>query len=210
MYVPRHFSQTDPAVLHELIDQYSFGLLVVNTPDGPEAAHLPFVLDRQRGPQSNDNGSLRCHVARANPIWQALENEQTVLAVFTGPHTYISPDWYDSPQLVPTWNYAAVHAYAKPKLMDDTELVKLLDDLSAVNENRLLPKPPWTNGKLPEDFFAKLRKAIVGIDLEITRLEGKSKMSQNRSAADRARVMRELEALGGESQLAVASLMERD
>ena len=117
MYIPRHFAFPDGAEsrLHDLIEAHNFGLLVAGGDDGaPEAAHLPFVLDRARGPL----GTLIAHVARANPIWRRLAPGREVLIVFQGPHAYVSPDWYAASGLVPTWNYVAVHGYGVPRLLD--------------------------------------------------------------------------------------------
>ena len=204
MYVPSHFAQTDQKSLYDLIDTYPFGLLVMNTAEGIEAAHLPFVLDREQR-------TLRCHVAKANPIWQAVtadaKSNSSALAIFSGPHAYISPDWYASSGLVPTWNYAAVHVYGRPRLLDGDELMRLLDDLSATNEKLLLPKPPWTIDKVPADMYAKLRRAIVGIEIPCSELQGKQKLSQNRRSEDQQGVIGALQNLTGDNQLAVAKLM---
>jgi transcriptional regulator len=126
--------------------------------------------------------------------------------VFVGANTYISPDWYANDNLVPTWNYAAVHAYGVPRTMDDAELRRLLDDLSASQEERL-PKRPWTTDKMPPDLVDKMCKAIVGFDLPITEIQSKWKFNQNRGADDRRGVVAALDALGGDARLAVADIM---
>jgi transcriptional regulator len=165
---------------------------------------VPVVLDAQRGAL----GSLRFHLARANPTSKALADKREVLMVFTGPHTYISPDWYANENLVPTWNYAVVHAYGTPRTVDETELRRLLDDMTASQEDGLAKKP-WTTDKMPSDLVDKLCKAIVGFDLLITELQGKWKLNQNRGADDRTGVVSALEKLGGESNLAVAGTMRK-
>jgi transcriptional regulator len=202
MYVPRHFSQDDTSVAHDLIRNNVFATLITEVSGRLDATHVPVVLDAERGAL----GSLRFHLARANPTSAALTDDREALLVFVGPHTYISPDWYANENLVPTWNYAVVHAYGTPRTMSDAELRLLLDDLSASQE-QLLPKTPWTTHKMPPDLFAKMRKAIVGFDLPIAELQSKWKFNQNRGADDRAGVVAALEELGGESRHAVAATM---
>ena len=203
MYVPRHFSRGDIAVAHDLIRSNVFATLITEVSGRLDATHVPVVLDGQRG----EFGSLRFHLARANPASKALADDREVLMVFAGPHTYISPDWYADKKRVPTWNYAVAHAYGQARTMDDTELRRLLDDLSASQEE-LLPKKPWTIDKLPPELVDKMCKAIVGFDLPISELQHKWKFNQDRGADDRAGVVAALEQLGGESRLAVAATME--
>jgi transcriptional regulator len=202
MYVPRHFSQGDTAVVHDLIRRNVFATLVTELSGRLDATHVPVVLDAERG----DRGSLRFHLARANPTSRALTDGREILMVFVGANTYISPDWYANDNLVPTWNYAAVHAYGVPRTMDDAELRRLLDDLSASQEERL-PKTPWTTDKMPPDLVDKMCKAIVGFDLPITEIQSKWKFNQNRGADDRRGVITALDALGGDAKLAVADIM---
>ena len=204
MYVPRHFAVDDPATLFALIEAHPFALMVLQMEDGLEAAHLPFVLDRDRGPQ----GTLRCHVARANPIWKACDGQVSALIVFGGQNAYVSPDWYvESEHQVPTWNYAAVHVSGRPQIMADDAVRGVLDDLSAQFENALLPKKPWTSDKLPESLFTGLRKGIVGLDIPIDTIQGKWKLSQNKKPGDIAGAADALDALGGEANSAIARMM---
>jgi len=202
MYVPRHFSQDDTAVAHDLIRSNVFTTLVTEVSGRLDATHVPVVLDAERGAL----GSLRFHLARANPTSTALTDDREVLMVFVGPHTYISPDWYANEHLVPTWNYAVVHAYGTPRTMNDAELRHLLDDLSTSQE-MLLPKAPWTTDKMSPELLDKMCNAIVGFDLSIVELQSKWKLNQNRGAADRAGVVAALEKLDGESRHAVAATM---
>jgi transcriptional regulator len=130
MYTPPHFNQTDRNIFFDLIEENAFGLLVARAGEALDVVHVPFVLDRAEGAE----GTLRGHVARANPIWRHFDDE--VLIVFQGPHAYISPDWYESPGQVPTWNYAVAHVYGRPRLLDETALQKLLEELSEKNETR--------------------------------------------------------------------------
>ena len=208
MYVPRHFAFPAGAErqLQDLIEAHSFGLLVAGDGAGapPEAAHLPFVLDRARGPL----GTLIAHVARANPLWRRFAPGREVLVVFQGPHAYVSPDWYAARGLVPTWNYVAVHGYGVPRLLtDEAAATAALVALSATMEASLAPKPPWAMDQLPESARRALVRGIVAFEIELVRLEGKQKLNQNRSAADRAGVIAALRALGGADALAVASAM---
>ena len=202
MYVPRHFSQDDTAVVHDLIRRNAFATLVTELSGRLDATHVPVVLDAEHG----HLGRLRFHLARANPTSKALADGREILLVFVGANTYISPDWYANENLVPTWNYAVVHAYGSASAMDDTALRRLLDDLSASQENQL-PKKPWTTDKMPPELVDKMCKAIVGFDVPIAELQAKWKFNQNRGADDRNGVVAALDELGGESKLAVAETM---
>jgi transcriptional regulator len=204
VYVPRHFSQDDVGAAHDLISTNVFATLVTEVSGRLDATHVPVVLDADRGV----NGTLRFHLARANPTSAALETGPELLMVFVGPHTYISPDWYTNENLVPTWNYAVVHAYGVPRVLDDAELRRLLEDLSASQESRL-PKSPWTMDKIPPALVDKMCKAIVGFELVIDELQSKWKFNQNRGADDRAGVTHALTELGGEANLAVAATMRK-
>jgi transcriptional regulator len=200
MYLPAHFKEDDREWLFALMRGNPFALLVSVMEGAPFATHLPLVLDAGRGAF----GMLRCHVARANPHWRALEKDAACLVVFQGPNAYVSPNWYDKHPAVPTWNYAAVHAYGRARAMDDGELRRLVDDLSAIHE---ASQPvPWTTAKLTEEWFAGQRKAIVGLEIEIARLEGKFKLSQNRPEGDRRRVIEAL-SQGGATAQATALMM---
>jgi transcriptional regulator len=185
MYIPTAFEQTDPHKLHDFIEANSFGLLV-STHDGePFATHLPFLLERDAGP----HGCLVGHMARANPQWHDLDG-QDVLAVFAGPHTYVSPTWYESEDVVPTWNYVAVHAYGTCRVVDDPDgLTRILTAAVATFE-RSLPKP-WSIDTTT-DYFRKLVRAVVGFRIEVSRLEGKWKLNQNHPRQRRERVIRVL------------------
>jgi transcriptional regulator len=203
VYVPRHFAEDDLAAKHALIEAYGFGILALTLDDGIEAAHLPFLLERGHG----ELGALRAHVARANPIWRAFDSGREALAVFLGPHAYVSPDWYASADQVPTWNYTAVHAYGTPRVLEGDGLAYLAE-LSARNEAELAPKAPWTLDKMPAEKVRALAKGVVAFEIEITRLEGKAKLGQNRDAEDVAGAAAGLRARGRENDLAVAELME--
>ena len=207
MYVPKHYAFPEGATaeLQDLIETYNFGILVAA--GGPlEAVHLPFVLDRARGPL----GTLIAHVARPNPIWQRFAPEQEVLALFQGPHVYVSPDWYAARGLVPTWNYLAVHAYGVARILEsEAAVTEALARLTRTMEEGLAPKLPWTLAEIAAPSLRALKRGIVAFEIEIERLEGKRKLNQNRTAADRAGVIRALETSGEPGGLAVAHLMRR-
>ncbi len=200
MYTPRHFAAEDEAGL-DLIERHGFGALIMTVDGKPEISHLPFVLDRE-------GNRLLAHAARANPIWKAMDGSAEATAVFNGPNAYVSPDWYEKPAAaVPTWNYAVVHVHGRPATLDDAGLIDVLVRLSALHEAKLAPKRPWTVDKLADEFFAGLRKAIVGFALPLERIETKIKMSQNRPAADYARVHDALAAQDDADAKATAAMM---
>jgi transcriptional regulator len=204
VYIPAHFALAEQRATLDLIEAYPFGTLVVLNEGQLNATHLPFLVARDAGP----HGTLRGHIARANPAWRGFDGKTDALVIFLGPHGYISPDWYRSPAQVPTWNYAAVHAYGVPQLLDDGATVALLDSLSARFEEPLRPKPPWTSAKLDPQGFARLRHGIVAFEIPLRRLEGKLKLSQNKTAADVAGAAEALRTSRSEREHALADLME--
>ena len=187
MYTPSSFKETDPDILFELIERNNFGILFSQHGHQPEATHIPFMVDRSRGLQ----GTLIAHFARANKHWKTMDENREVLTVFQGPHTYISPSWYKNRKTVPTWNYATVHVYGKPKLIHETEaLHEMATRLTHYHEN--LIETDWSM-KEAGDAMHNLLKGIVGIEIEITRLEGKFKFNQNRSTEDQQGVIDHLD-----------------
>ena len=183
MFVPPVFAEKNVETLYALIEAYGFGALVSTTPDGIVATHVPVMLDRARGPQ----GTLVAHVSRANAHWRSLDGAE-VLAMFLGPHGYISPAWYGQHPSVPTWNYAAVHAYGRARLVEDpARLEQMVRDL--VRQYESGREAPWSADGLPPDYMNGMLRGIVGVEIEIARLEGKLKLSQNRNAADRGAVI---------------------
>jgi transcriptional regulator len=201
MYVPKAFREDDINTLHKFMREHSFATLITVHEGVPFASHLPFILDDRRGP----NGILLAHMARANPQSHDFVNEQEVLVIFQGPHAYVSPSWYEVELSVPTWNYAVVHAYGIPRLMKDgEELYKLLKILIETHEAQF--ENPWPF-QLPNDYLQKMIRGIVGFEIEITRLEGKFKMSQNRTESERENVIAALQE--SSDTLAVAELMKR-
>ena len=202
MYIPPHFAQTDQAKLHDAIERYSFALLVSGSGDDLVASHLPLLLKRDEGPW----GTLVGHMARANPQWQSAAG-QPVLAVFSGPHAYISPTWYASERVVPTWNYVAVHAYGRLELIDDEAAT--LELLHRTVERYEASQPrPWRLADQPAEFIAGLARQIVAFQLPIERLEGKWKLSQNHPGERRERVIEALAGQGGDAE-EIARLIAR-
>ena len=199
MYIPTVFQQTDQETLHRFIEEHSFALLCSTEADGtPFASHLPFLLDPQ--------GILIGHMARANPQWQHADGRR-VLAIFSGPHAYISPTWYEAEAVVPTWNYAAVHVTGVFRAIHEPDaLLRIVRDMIAVFEQGM-PRP-WQLGEANEYVERQLR-AIVGFRIEIDRIEGKWKLNQNHPPERRERVMRALRQRGGEDALGIANLMEQ-
>lgn len=205
MYVPEHFRETNLEVLHDIIEENSFATLISSSRGGLVATHIPVLLDRAAGRL----GTLRGHVARANPHWKLMSGADEMLVVFLGVHAYVSPSWYASSGRVPTWNYVAVHAYGLPRSIEDpTELRKLVGRTSDRYEDGL--EPPWSVSQLKPEALPSLLAAIVGFEMPITRIEGKRKLGQNRSRTDREAMAQGLRAHGRDDAAAIADLVETD
>ncbi|ATA55898.1 transcriptional regulator [Variovorax boronicumulans] len=208
MYVSRHHRQPDLGASHALIDAHPLGAWVVPGADGLVANHLPFLLDRSRGPF----GTLLGHVSRANPVWRQLDAPAPSVVMFQGPQAYITPGWYpgkaEHGQVVPTWNYAVAHAHGIARAIDDEAwLLDLLARLTAANE---AGQPvPWQTTDAPETFIRKLARAVVGIEIPIDRLEGKLKASQDEALQDRQGTVQGLAAVGSENASAMARLVQQ-
>jgi len=200
MYIPASFAETDSATLHEFMREHSFATLVSRNETGIIASHLPLLFQASGGRM----GSLIGHMARANP--QSREVRGEVMALFTGPHAYISPSWYETEGTVPTWNYAAVHAYGTFHLVEDREC--LLDILRGTVEYYESPRQaPWTIDETAPNLD-QLMRGITGFRIEITRLEGKWKLSQNHPEERRRRVIMALEEQPDEDSQAIAAMMK--
>lgn len=183
MYSPAHFNESRSEVLHDLITAHPFGTLVSHGAGGLDANHLPFHLD----PGEGALGTLHAHVARANPLWQELRDGDEVLVIFRAGDAYISPSWYPSKadlhRQVPTWNYMVAHAHGRVRIRDDERYVRgLVARLTRTHEAPLAA--PWKMSDAPAEFVDTLLQAIVGVEIEITRLQGKRKLSQNKDARD--------------------------
>jgi transcriptional regulator len=183
MYLPPHFEQQDRVALQALMREHPLAALVTSGPDGLTADHVPLEFDATAG----EHGTLVGHVARANPLWQSAAGKP-VLAIFRGPQAYVSPSWYPSKagthKVVPTWNYAVVHAHGVLEAVDDAPWLREL--VGRLTDRHEAPRPaPWSVGDAPADYVQTMLRAIVGIRIPIERLVGKWKVSQNRSQADR-------------------------
>jgi transcriptional regulator len=206
MYQPPPHRKDDLEALHALIRSQPLGLLISMGPDGLEANSIPFLLDASR----SKLGTLRAHMARANGQWRSLDGSSEALVIFQGPDRYISPNWYatkrETGKVVPTWNYVMVQARGRPRAIEDTTWLRAqIEDLTRTHEGR---RPaPWAVGDAPADFIAMQVKAIVGVEMEIARIDGKWKASQNRAAADRQGVIAGLQAEGDPMALDMAEIV---
>jgi transcriptional regulator len=214
MYVPEHFAARDLATLHALMRAHSFATLVTaRVGEAPFATHVPLALDAERG----EFGTLVGHVARANPHWRAFDGETHALAVFSGPHAYVSARWYGSAAQVPTWNYVALHASGRPRVIDEPmHKLALLRGLMREHD-AALPEPARALGAGPRDLadiplahVEKLYRGIVAFELPIEQLTGKRKLSQNKPPSERRALIAGLEAAGSADARAIAALMRAD
>jgi transcriptional regulator len=211
VYLPPAFAETRDDVLIAHIERHEFGLLVSQgarqadnaAPAELIASQIPFLVARRGG-----NVVLQGHIARANPQAADLDRGGEALAIFPGPHAYISPGWYEAGPAVPTWNYASVHAYGAARVIDDRDWLRaMLDRLSTRHEAR--EAAAWRMRDLPQAYLESMLRGIVGIEIAVSRLEGKFKLSQNRPAADRPRIIAALERREDEGSREVAVLMRR-
>ena len=203
MYVPSHFAESRVEVLHQLIRARPLATLVTLNADGLNANHIPFEID----PEPLPLGTLRGHVARANPVWRAFSREVEALVIFRGPQAYISPSWYasktESGEVVPTYNYIVAHGYGEMKIVDDREWLRgLVTRLT--NRFEAGGDAPWQVTDAPPAFIDKQLGAIVGIEIALTKLIGKWKVSQNRPAKDRDGVVQKLSESTDAESVAVA------
>jgi transcriptional regulator len=206
VYLPQHFEETNDAELHRIIGEFPLGALVVNGPDGLDADHLPFELD----PGIGERGLLRAHVARANPLCQRVRDGDHVLVVFRAGDAYVSPNWYpskhESHRQVPTWNYQVVHVHGRIAIRDDERFVRgVVARLTRVHEARSGAERPWRMTDSSSEFIDAMLAAIVGIEIAIDRIVGKSKLGQNRETRDRVAAANAL-AQHGHATLAAAML----
>ncbi|HEX6703245.1 MAG TPA: FMN-binding negative transcriptional regulator [Albitalea sp.] len=199
MYLPAHFDERRPEVLHALVRSHPLGLMVTQDAHGELAANtVPFLLDPERGP----HGTLRAHVARANPVWRDARTDSASLVVFQGPQAYVSPNWYaakaESGKVVPTWNYVMVQARGRVRFVDDAAWLRTL--VGELTDRHEAGHPaPWKVDDAPADYVATMLRAIVGIEIPLDSLVGKWKVSQNRSADDRAGVVAGLASDGAQA-----------
>ena len=197
MYIPSHIKMDDLPTAHDFIDEFGFGLIVSNSLTG---THIPFVLHKTEG----EKGTLYTHCARANSHWKELDKTE-VLIVFTGPHSYISPSWYAKSPGVPTWNYSAVHAYGVVSLLDDNETLYAVEEVVNKYEPELLVK----RDIITDEFRDKLLSGIVGFKIELSKVEGKLKLGQQRTKEDQVGVFNALSNSGDLESLALANYMKK-
>ena len=207
MYIPRHNEENRVPVMHALMASQPFATLVTLGGSGLFASHLPIVLD----PDGSEFGTLNAHISRANTQWRDLVPSVDALAIFAGHHHYISPTWYpetrEHGKEVPTWNYVVVHAYGPLKLIEDTHwLRKHVESLTNIHE--AASPVPWNVGDAPADFIQSLLHGIVGLELPIRRMEGKWKVSQNRTESERQGVLEGLTRLDTPESRAMKALVE--
>lgn len=204
MYTPPAYAETDPARLQAFMHEWSFATLVTQGAAGLNATHLPFLFDADAG----EHGTLITHLARGNVQYRDLQEGASALVIFQGPHAFISPSWYVNQVTFPTWNYTAVHAHGKPHLVEDAGgLHAVLLDTVARYDTPLAGE--WDLAAMPEGMTASRMKAIVALRIPIDRLEGKMKLNQDKTVADRLRVIAALEQQGDAQSLAVAGLIRQ-
>jgi len=209
MYVPAYHAETDTAVLHALMRAQPLGTWVTPSEGGLIANHIPFLLDESRG----EHGTLIAHVARANPAWQQCSKTVESIVIFQGAQSYITPSWYPSKhahgKAVPTWNYAVVHAHGLPRVIEDRDW--LLAHVSAMTDTQEQRHQavPWKVSDAPADFVERMLQSIVGLEIPITRLTGKWKVSQNRPEADKLGVVAGLMSRPDADSRDMAALVQR-
>ena len=206
MYLPKHFDERDPERLRSLIQRYPLGSLVTATASGLDANHIPFVF----ADSGSAAGTLHGHIARANPLWREGVRDAAALVIFQGPNSFISPSWYPSKRenarVVPTWNYAVVHVHGVLRFVDDPAWVRShVEALTREHEGK--QDPPWAVTDAPADFVEKMVAAVVGIEISITELVGKWKVSQNQPTQNQATVIDGLNARKTEEASAMAKLV---
>ncbi|MFK5707510.1 FMN-binding negative transcriptional regulator [Lysinibacillus boronitolerans] len=198
MYIPSHFQIKDINIVYEVIKQYGFATLFSQHNGTPFATHLPLNLDKE-------NQYLYGHFARSNPQWKDISN-QTVLAVFHGPHCYISPSWYETDKTVPTWNYVNVHVYGEVEFVDDEE--ELMESLHELVLKYEAPESTYKLENVDSDFIAGMNKGVQGFKIKINKIEGKAKLSQNHPVNRQELVINQLEQISSEDEQMIASLMK--
>ena len=201
MYLPKHYAVTDRQQLHDFIKGNGFGIMFSGNGPEPVASHLPFILDESAGEQ----GTLLSHMAGANRQWRHADGQQ-VLTVFQGPHTYVSPTWYQDPETVPTWNYVAVHVYGILKVVQDQERIQNI--LARITDyyEASLPQP-W-KAEFTSEYAQQMVKRIVAFEIEIDKMQGKWKLNQNHPEERRRRVVDVLKTMPDDNSQGIVTLME--
>lgn len=209
MYTPNHFSETNLETMFQLIKTYPLGALITIEVDGINANHIPFEIIAPN--EDAPFGTLRCHVARANPVWKNLNPQHEALVIFQGPQAYITPAWYEekkrSGKVVPTYNFVVVHAHGKIRVMDDSRWLQHHLE-SMVDQHEGKQATPWKMSDAPDDYIQKMMNAIVGIEIPLTKLHGKWKLSQNRPEQDRINIAEGLRLNQDQATLAMANMVD--
>ena len=201
MYLPKHYAVADRQQLHDFIKGNGFGILFSGNGPEPVASHLPFILDESSGEQ----GTLLSHMAGANRQWRHADGQQ-VLTVFQGPHTYVSPTWYQDPETVPTWNYVAVHVYGILKVVQDQERIQNILARFTDYYEASLPQP-W-QAEFTSEYAQQMVKRIVAFEIEIDKMQGKWKLNQNHPEERRRRVVDVLKTMPDDNSRGIVTLME--
>jgi transcriptional regulator len=208
MYAPSHFDESRTAVLHDFVAQHPLAVVVAATANGVQANHVPLMLE----PVDDGAGTLKGHIARPNSMWNDVPSGSEVLAIFQGPSQYISPNWYPSKpehgRVVPTWNYAVVHARGTVTWNHDKVWLRALVE-TLTDRHERGHASPWHVSDAPEEFIQQMLAAIVGLEIAITSMTGKWKLSQNRNPADRAGVVAVLSAMPDAGSREMAMLVEQ-
>lgn len=200
MYIPKYFKLEEEEVIYDLIEQYGFATLVSQHKGEPYATHLPLMLNK-------DEKTLYGHFARPNLQWKDVEDQQ-VLAIFQGPHCYISPSWYETTKAVPTWNYVSIHVYGKLEVIEDKEVV--FNSLNELVKKYEAPDSPYSLESVEPSFIEGMTKGIVAFKIHITKVEGKAKLSQNHPVERQELVIKHLEKSSQHDNIQVASLMKKN
>ncbi|ETI68376.1 FMN-binding negative transcriptional regulator [Neobacillus vireti] len=200
MYIPKYFKIDDEEIIYDFIEKYSFATLFSQHNGEPYATHLPLILNKSEH-------ALYGHFARPNEQWKDIENQQ-ILAVFQGPHCYISPSWYETSKAVPTWNYVSIHLYGKMEIIDDEKAIyNSLNDLVNKYEN---PDSSYKLNDVEQSFIEGMSKGIVAFKIKIIKIEAKAKLSQNHSVERQELVIKQLESTSDQNNKQIASLMRKN
>jgi transcriptional regulator len=202
-YIPHDFQVPDIETLQEFMRSHDFATIVSSSPDGLVTSHVPVLV------RSSDKTTLIAgHLARANHHWHLMDGATPALVIFHGPHSYISPTWYETAPSVPTWNYGAVHAHGLPKVNESVPFIRgILKELAQRYEGHR--KNGWSPESVPAEYYDKMLHAIVGFEMPVKKLEGKFKLGQNRSAEDRRSVIAALEKEGTRDSTWLAEFMRK-
>jgi transcriptional regulator len=200
MYIPKHFQLKDEEIIYDFIEKYSFATLFSQHNGEPYATHLPLTLNK-------GESALYGHFARPNEQWKDIEYQQ-VLAVFQGPHSYISPSWYETTMSVPTWNYVSIHLYGKMEIVEDQKVIlNSLNDMVNKYEN---PDSPYHLKDVDSRFIEGMSKGIVSFKIKITKIEAKAKLSQNHPVERQELIIKHLENTSQQDNIQIASLMKKN